>query len=399
MLSRADRYKKYIPKHLNLTAWSLPHCELNGQNCHYRAGSWTGGNSRSSGRVRPQGQRPRLPDPIPLWARLLLGLLVFVLPLLCLVALILRITTRKLTPRELKAWSAYLLTLLIVSGFVSTLLVIAIFSLSSAPAPDVVGVALSGLDERSHFPALPAPTAMSGVELSSTLKPMVLLASPASRRWFSHSETMSGILGAALILQADSRGYLLATARHVADGEDWRSHHGTQKVMVSDGMNGWAAAQVVARHRQFDIALLWLQRREGDAEFRQPLASYRSVQTGEQIFVIGHPEGLNFSVSDGIVSRMPGNDVLQISAPVSPGNSGGPVYDDYGNLLGVVTSKVDRSVDPDAENLNFAVSTEALLHDSEWELVSGASAAQNEFLDFIHHVQVRKTTVDPGSAR
>ena len=399
LLSAADRYKKYIPKHLHFTAWSLPFVS-----CMDRIVITEQEIGRAEMPVLPvasdpHGPQPRLPDPIPLWARLLLAPLVLVLPLLCLAALVLRVTTRKRTPRELKAWWSYLLTLLIVSGFVSTLLVIVSFSLSWAPAPDVVGVALSGLDERSHFPALPASTAMSGVDLSSTLKPLVLLASPATRRWFSHSETMSGILGAALILQADSHGYLLATARHVADGEDWRSHHGAQKVMVSDGQNGWAAAQVVARHRQMDIALLWLQRREGDADFRQPVASYRSVQTGEQIFVIGHPEGLNFSVSNGIVSRMPGNDVLQISAPVSPGNSGGPVYDQYGDLLGVVTSKVDRSVDPDAENLNFAVSTEALLHESDWELVSGVPNAQAEFLDFIHHAQVRKATVDSGGAR
>jgi S1-C subfamily serine protease len=347
----------------------------------------------------PQGSQPGLANPVPLWARFLLAPLVLFPPLLCLVALIVRLSTRKQTPRELKAWWSYLLTLLIISGFVSTLLAIVSFSSSWVPAPDAVGVALSGLDERSNFPSLPAPTTMSGVQLSSTLKPMVLLASPASKRWFSHSETMSGILGAALILQADSHGYLLATARHVADGEDWRSRHGQQKVMVSDGMNGWAAAQVIARHRELDVALLWLQRREGDADFRQPIAAYKSVQTGEKIFVIGHPEGLNFSVSNGIISRMPGSGVLQISAPVSPGNSGGPVYDEYGNLLGVVTSKVARSVDPEEENLNFAVSTDALLHESDWEVVRNTSAPQNEFSEFIQHATVRKTTVDPGASQ
>lgn len=347
----------------------------------------------------PQGVPPRLANPVPLWARFLLAPLVLFLPLLCLVALIVRLSTRKQTPRELKAWWSYLLTLLIISGFVSTLLAIVSFSSSWVPAPDAVGVALSGLDERSNFPSLPAPTTMSGVQLSSTLKPMVLLASPAAKRWFSHSETTSGILGAALILQADSHGYLLATARHVADGEDWRSRHGQQKVMVSDGMNGWAAAQVIARHRELDVALLWLQRREGDADFRQPIAAYKSVQTGEKIFVIGHPEGLNFSVSNGIISRMPGSEVLQISAPVSPGNSGGPVYDEYGNLLGVVTSKVARSVDPEEENLNFAVSTDALLHESDWEVVKNTSAPQNEFSEFIQNATVRKTTVDPGASQ
>jgi S1-C subfamily serine protease len=345
-----------------------------------------------------QGQelRPQLPNPVPFWARLLLSPLTLFLPILCLVALILRVAVRKHSPREVQAWWSYLLTLLIISGLLSTVLAVMSISLSWAPAPDAVGVALSGLDERTSFPSLPAATTMSGVELSSTLKPMVLLASPASKRWFGSSERMSGLLGAALILQVDSHGYLLATARHVADGEDWRSRHGTQKVMVSDGMNGWAAAQVLARHKQLDLALLWLERREGEAEFRQPIANYRSVETGEKIFVIGHPEGLNFSVSNGIISRMPGNDVLQISAPVSPGNSGGPVYDEYGNLLGVVTSKVARSMEPEAENLNFAVSTEALLHETDWEIVNGTNAPKDEFADFVRKAAVRRTAAEHG---
>jgi S1-C subfamily serine protease len=340
---------------------------------------------------------PRLPNPIPIWTRVLLILLIPLLPLLSLAALIVKVTIRRQTPRAMNAWSSYLLTCLIISGFLSTLLVVLGFSLSSLPAPDVVGTALVGLDERSSFPSLPAPKTMSGVELSTTLRPLVLLASPAARRWFTRSEGTSGLLGAALILQANSHGYLLATARHVADGEGWRSaaSSATHKVMVSDGMNGWAAAQVVGRHKRHDLALLWLERRSGESEFRQSVANYRGVQPGEKIYVIGHPEGLNFSISNGIVSRTPGDDVLQISAPVSPGNSGGPVYDEYGNLLGVVTSKVARSMEPEAENLNFAVSTDALLHASDWNLTGGADA-QKEFNDFIHQAKVRSAAA--GSA-
>jgi S1-C subfamily serine protease len=332
--------------------------------------------------------RARLPNPVPWWARLALALLVPVLPLLALVALILRVTVRNQPPRALQAWWSYLLALLITSGFFSTIVMILAIALSWAPAPDAVGVALSGLDERSAFPALPAEKNMSGVELSATLKPLVLLASPAAKRWFSKTEGTSGLLGAALILQADARGYLLATARHVADGEEWRSKKGAQRVMVSDGMNGWAAAEVLGRHKRLDVALLWLERKFGDGSFRQPVATYASVQPGEKIYVIGHPEGLNFSISNGIVSRTPGNDVLQVSAPVSPGNSGGPVYDELGNLLGVVTSKVARSAEPEAENLNFAVSTDTLLHESDWDLV-GSATAKSEFTDFVHKTKVR----------
>ena len=58
--------------------------------------------------------------------------------------------------------------------------------------------------------------------------------------------------------------------------------------------------------------------------------------------------------------------MIQMSAPVSPGNSGGPVFDDRGDLMGVVTSMVDKHGDPNAENLNFAVRADALLDDSNW---------------------------------
>ncbi|HZD96250.1 MAG TPA: serine protease [Candidatus Sulfotelmatobacter sp.] len=342
--------------------------------------------------------RPKVPNPLPVWARLLVAPLVLVLPLLCLVALVLRVTVRGESPRLRQSWASYLLTLLIISGLFSTVFVALAMSFSWAPAPDIIGSALTDLDERSSFPALPSNRVMSGVELSSTLKPLVLMASPAVKRRFQQSYGTSGLLGAAMILHSDSHGYLLATARHVADGEDWRGHNGMQKVMVSLGMDGWASAQVIGRHKRFDLALLWLERHSGDAEFNQPVATYNSVQTGERIFVIGHPEGLNFSVSNGIVSRTPGNDVLQVSAPISPGNSGGPVYDEYGNLLGIVTSKVARSMEPEAENLNFAVSTDALLHESEWESVSGGTAPRNLLADFVHQAKVRRGPAEATAA-
>jgi S1-C subfamily serine protease len=159
-------------------------------------------------------------------------------------------------------------------------------------------------------------------------------------------------------------------------------------------MNGWAAAQVVARHKKQDVAILWLERRGGgDVSFRQSIAQYSSVQTGEKIYVIGHPEGLNFSITNGIVSRTPGDEVLQVSAPVSPGNSGGPLYDEFGNLLGVVVAKVARRIDPDAENLNFAVSTDVFLHENDWDVV-GQGNQQTAWTDFLHQAKVRKPVAE-----
>src|ERR1700727_3269221 len=154
--------------------------------------------------------RPKVPNPIPLWTRLLFAPLVLVLPVLSLAALILRVATRGQSPRVRQTWASYLLTLLIISGIFSTVLAVFALSFDSVPVPDAISSSLSDLDERGSFPTLPAGKVMSSVELSSTLKPLVLLASPAAKRWFQPTAGVSGLLGAALILHSDSHGYLLA---------------------------------------------------------------------------------------------------------------------------------------------------------------------------------------------
>jgi S1-C subfamily serine protease len=57
---------------------------------------------------------------------------------------------------------------------------------------------------------------------------------------------------------------------------------------------------------------------------------------------------------------------VQISAAISPGNSGGPVYDDRGNVIAVVDSKFDRTFDPNGENLGFAIPAVSMLDLSAW---------------------------------
>jgi serine protease Do len=104
-----------------------------------------------------------------------------------------------------------------------------------------------------------------------------------------------------------------------------------------------------------------------------------SPKDGEPIFVIGHPQGLRFTLSNGIISREEGG-IIQISAPISPGNSGGPVYDERGNLLGIVTSTTDKSVNPNAENLNFAIASDALRTASNWEFFSSGQQRFDQVL-------------------
>jgi tetratricopeptide (TPR) repeat protein len=83
------------------------------------------------------------------------------------------------------------------------------------------------------------------------------------------------------------------------------------------------------------------------------LGNSDEVYVGEQIIVVSNPEGLVQTVSNGLVSGIRdfgGRKLFQISAPISRGSSGAPVFNAHGEVIGVVA----RSV-PSGQNLNFAV--------------------------------------------
>jgi S1-C subfamily serine protease len=314
--------------------------------------------------------------------------LILVLPVLAIVALVIRVVMRSAPPRKQQAWHSYLMTLLIAGSFVYTITAVAVYSYVPLP-PQAISSGLSDLDERATYPSLPSAQPMSGVDVAQQLKPLVMVASPAMKTWFSRGLSASGYLGAAVLLRASANGYLFATARHVAVGEGGSFKPG-ERVLLTTATSGWAAADIVGVHRRADLALLWMPRHEGSAEFVQPLVAENAVQEGSNIFVIGHPEGLNFTISGGMVSRLAG-DIVQISAPVSPGNSGGPVYDDRGDLLGIVVGKVDRSIDPNAENLNFAVSSSLLHNLAGWDFSSDGRKRLSDFIDAVNQKSHPKT--------
>lgn len=83
-----------------------------------------------------------------------------------------------------------------------------------------------------------------------------------------------------------------------------------------------------------------------------PLAS-AAVSPGEQVFAIGNPEGLEKTISQGIISglRKRGDrDLLQVTSPISHGSSGGPILNAKGEVVGVAVGTLE-----DGQNLNFAV--------------------------------------------
>jgi tetratricopeptide (TPR) repeat protein len=86
-----------------------------------------------------------------------------------------------------------------------------------------------------------------------------------------------------------------------------------------------------------------------------PLAT-ATVSPGEQIFAIGNPEGLEKTISQGIISGLrvkDGRNLLQITSPISHGSSGGPILNAKGEVVGVAVGMLQ-----DGQNLNFAVPVE-----------------------------------------
>lgn len=328
-------------------------------------------------------EAPKVQRAIPVWARLVMLPLVLFLPLLAIIAMVMRIALRAAAPRTQQAWHSYLMALLIAGSLVFTTTAVLMYSFVPTP-PQAISAGLSDLDERTSYPSLPAPEKMTGVEVAQRLKPLVMVASPAARRWFSRGEMATNYVGAAVLLHASPAGYLFATARHVAEAS--AGAKGARRVLLTTATSGWAGADVVAMHRRADLALLWLPRRSGTTAFAQPLAVNDGVQEGSSVFVIGHPEGLNFTISNGMISRLAG-DIVQISAPVSPGNSGGPVYDDRGNLLGIVIAKLDRTKDPNAENLNFAASARLLSQADGWDFTGDGRQYLNSYIEELNRAR------------
>lgn len=83
------------------------------------------------------------------------------------------------------------------------------------------------------------------------------------------------------------------------------------------------------------------------------LADSDTTQVGDGVFVAGAPRGLEGTFSNGIVSgirTVTGIGLIQITAPISPGSSGGPVLDQTGSVIGVAVATYR-----DGQNLNFAV--------------------------------------------
>lgn len=186
--------------------------------------------------------------------------------------------------------------------------------------------------------------------------------------WFGGQQVVSGA-GSGVILSAD--GYII-TCAHVVEGAD------TIKVELSDGTA--YDATLVGSYPEGDIAVIKI---EASGLPSAVLGDSTTLALGEPIYAVGNPEGtLSGTITDGIVSSLDreitvqvetkqGADgystnpfyqstgrkditlsCIQMSASVSPGNSGGGLFNAKGELIGIVNAK---SSSQNSEGLGFAI--------------------------------------------
>ena len=164
------------------------------------------------------------------------------------------------------------------------------------------------------------------------------------------TETGSGVL-----VSSDGR---VMTAAHVVNGKD---------EITVEGIGGEVVrAKLLSANAAADVALLQLERvtvamrvaRVGDSD---------SVRVGEQVMVVGAPYGLAYSMSVGWISaRWPPNTIFpdmplaeffQTTATINTGNSGGPLFNMAGEVIGIVSQNISKS--GGSEGLGFVVTTKS----------------------------------------
>lgn len=154
-------------------------------------------------------------------------------------------------------------------------------------------------------------------------------------------------------------GFVIASDGTVATNHHVIANAKSVRVKLMDGT--WAAkVELLIQDEALDLALL----RITPSDDLNPVVrgDSKSVRVGERAVSIGNPLGLEHTLTDGLVSSRRvygGKKYIQMSTPISPGNSGGPVFNMRGAVIGVTTASLSSGFSR-AQNLNLAVPIDEL---------------------------------------
>ena len=162
--------------------------------------------------------------------------------------------------------------------------------------------------------------------------------------------------GSGFVISTDG---VIATNAHVIEDADRIEIH-----LNNEFGTKTYSASVLLKDESNDVALLKIDDDEFKGFNSLPYSILQTTEIGEDVFTIGYPlnslMGDNYKVTNGIISSNSGlkDDVrfIQITTPIQPGNSGGPLFNKDGNVVGLTTSKLnERAVGTSIENVNYAI--------------------------------------------
>lgn len=161
-------------------------------------------------------------------------------------------------------------------------------------------------------------------------------------------------LGTGVVVNQDGN---ILTSLHVV------THTDTIQVIFADGTK--ANAQIIVAQPEHDIAVLAANKLPS-VVVPATLGNPNALHVGDEAYVVGHPLGLYDSMSAGVISGFdrsftPQNSaqklegLIQIDAAVNPGNSGGPLLNRYGEVVGIVAGLVNPTEESFFIGIGFAV--------------------------------------------
>jgi S1-C subfamily serine protease len=207
----------------------------------------------------------------------------------------------------------------------------------------LIGAALLG--------AAPPADAQSVGEVFRKVNPSVVVIRARGREVSGPGETRFTETGSGVLISTDGR---VMTAAHVV--------HTMDEIAVEFMGGETVKASVIASEPAADLSLLKLERVPAGAQVA-PLADSDKVQVGDQVVIVGAPYGLSYSLSVGWISArwapntvyrtMPLAEFFQTDAVINTGNSGGPMFNMAGEVIGIVSHNISKS--GGSEGLGFVV--------------------------------------------
>jgi S1-C subfamily serine protease len=160
-------------------------------------------------------------------------------------------------------------------------------------------------------------------------------------------------------------GFLFSSRNYIIT--NWHVVKGAGSIEVKFPNGEAIKAKVLAKDSQNDIAVLKLSQSPSTQISDLNFGDSSKVRPGDRVFTIGYPAssilGKNQKITDGIVSSVTGVEddptMFQITVPIQPGNSGGPLFNESGEVIGITTASLSlnviRSLGAIPQNVNYAI--------------------------------------------